>query len=31
MPGEHTAEILGELLGYDSARIAALKEGGAVY
>lgn len=28
--GEHTDEILGELLGYDAARIAALREAGAV-
>ena len=27
---QHTDEILGEILGYDADRIAALKESGAV-
>jgi crotonobetainyl-CoA:carnitine CoA-transferase CaiB-like acyl-CoA transferase len=27
--GQHTDEVLGELLGYDRARIAALRQGGA--
>ena len=28
--GQHTDEVLGELLGYDAARIAALRDAGAV-
>ena len=28
--GQHTAEVLAEVLGYDRARIAALREGGAL-
>jgi crotonobetainyl-CoA:carnitine CoA-transferase CaiB-like acyl-CoA transferase len=29
-PGQHSDQILGELLGYDSARIAALREKGVL-
>ena len=28
--GEHTREVLGSVLGYDAARIAALQAGGVV-
>ena len=30
-PGQHTAEILGEILGYDAAKLAALRETKVVY
>ena len=28
--GQHTEEVLGEMLGYDAARVAALREGGVI-
>ena len=30
-PGQHTEEILANVLGYDAARIAALESEGAIY
>jgi len=29
-PGEHTDEVLGRLLGYDAARLDALRRAGAI-
>jgi hypothetical protein len=29
-PGEHTGEVLGRLLGYDAARLDALRRAGAI-
>ena len=28
--GQHTEEVLGEMLGYDSARVAALRDSGVI-